>query len=604
MRTDSSGIGIGATLSQISHLDKSETIIAYYSHVLQPHEFNYNITTHEALAVLSSVRHFATYLRFTKFLIKTDHIDLKYIFKVQKTKQESHRLIRWALYLSGFDFTIQFCSGNSPKICMSDFLSRYDYEDQVEEVGALARSFTVDELERLEADCVDRRTQSTTKITEEQLPIIPDVEQMIRYTKDEKNIRNIQYPQKEIHQIFPKIMITDPRGNEVPFEEGYSTIIDPDFIQKENLLIETDFRHDDISTSGFDKNDFTNVGLDPFEDPQETPVVNEDDPIRTDVDKEPIKLTLRKNSEEGNNEYYITTKNQSQESQNNAENDSEQPSLKMTLKRRPSGNSDDYYISGYTLKMNDHLKALEQLENESEPNENDLENLTTYDRQQMAEMGHYTHVDQLRDRLDYYPVGSFPEEKLRALQLEDPMGGMMIIKYLEEQILPKEKRMRERVYKSENNFLIDENSHLLYHVELVAGGLVKDYCLVQLFVPEDICEYLIQEYHQRAHQGLDRLVAQIRQRYWFPRMVTKISNYINNCNICQLQKQLRNPFKAPLKTRKVVTNAGEVWYLDHFSPINTRKLGSLHSYAEDEPDDPIERRNKILSIQICTSSHR
>ena len=263
----------------------------------------------------------------------------------------------------------------------------------------------------------------------------------------------------------------------------------------------------------------------------------------------------------------------------------------MTLKRRPNRNSDDYYISGYTLEMNDHLKALEQLENESEPNEHDLENLTTCDRQQMAEMGHYTHVDQLRDRLDYYPVGSFPEEKLRALQLVDPMGGI-IIKYLEEQILPEEKRMRERVYKSENNFLIDENSCLLYHVELVAGGLVKDYCLVQLFVPKDICDYLIQEYHQRAHQGLDRLVAQIRQRYWFPRMVTKISNYINNCNICQLQKQLRNPFKAPLKTRKVVTNAGEVWYLDHFGPINTRKLGSLHSYAEDELDNPLKEETK------------
>ena len=77
-------------------------------------------------------------------------------------------------------------------------------------------------------------------------------------------------------------------------------------------------------------------------------------------------------------------------------------------------------------------------------------------------------------------------------------------------------------------------------------------------------------------------------------MVTKISNYINNCNICQLQKQLRNPFKAPLKTRKVVTNAGEVWYLDHFGQINTRKLGSLHSYAEDEPDDPLKEETKFF----------
>ena len=148
-----------------------------------------------------------------------------------------------------------------------------------------------------------------------------------------------------------------------------------------------------------DKNDFTNVGLDPFEDPQETPVANKDDPVRTNTDKEPIKLTLRKNSEEGNNEYYITSKNQSQESQDNAENNSKQLSLKMTLERRPNGNSDNYYISGYTLEMIDHLKALEQLENENKPKEHDLENSTAYDRQQMVEMGHYTHVDQFKRQI-------------------------------------------------------------------------------------------------------------------------------------------------------------------------------------------------------------
>ena len=47
-----------------------------------------------------------------------------------------------------------------------------------------------------------------------------------------------------------------------------------------------------------------------------------------------------------------------------------------------------------------------------------------------------------------------------------------------------------------------------------------------------------------------------------------------------------------MKTRKVVTNADEVWYLDHFSPINTRKLGSLHFYAKDEPDDPSKEETK------------
>ena len=68
--------------------------------------------------------------------------------------------------------------------------------------------------------------------------------------------------------MFPKITITDPKGNEVPFEEGYSTIIDPDSIQKERSVLETDSGYDDTSVSDFDKNDFTNAGLDSFDDPK------------------------------------------------------------------------------------------------------------------------------------------------------------------------------------------------------------------------------------------------------------------------------------------------------------------------------------------------
>ena len=52
----------------------------------------------------------------------------------------------------------------------------------------------------------------------------------------------------------------------------------------------------------------------------------------------------------------------------------------MTLKRGSTENSDNYYISRYTLEMNNHLKALEQLENENEPNEHELESATAYDR--------------------------------------------------------------------------------------------------------------------------------------------------------------------------------------------------------------------------------
>ena len=156
LRTDASGHGIGATLVQHKK-DGSEVVIAYYSRVLQPHEFNYDVTTREALAVLSAVRHFATYLRFVEdFVIQTDHVDLKYIFKERKSsKQESHRLIRWALYLSGFPCYIQFCSGNSPQIRMVDFLSRHNYEDENKAIGEIARKIEIEELKQLEDNCPD-----------------------------------------------------------------------------------------------------------------------------------------------------------------------------------------------------------------------------------------------------------------------------------------------------------------------------------------------------------------------------------------------------------------------------------------------------------------
>ena len=43
-------------------------------------------------------------------------------------------------------------------------------------------------------------------------------------------------------KCFPEITITDPKGNEVPFEEGYSTIIDPDSIPERKTRVRNRLR--------------------------------------------------------------------------------------------------------------------------------------------------------------------------------------------------------------------------------------------------------------------------------------------------------------------------------------------------------------------------
>ena len=225
LRTDASGHGIGATLVQ-HNKDGSEVVIAYYSRVLQPHEFNYDVTTREALAVLSAVRNFATYLRFVEdFVIQTDHVDLKYIFKERKSsKQESHQLIHWALYLLGFPCYIQFCSGNSPQIRMVDFLSRHNYEDENESIGEVARKIEIEDLKQLEDNCPDCGVDCYEKVSENLREIVPDEVQL---KEKEETLRKVELEQHEnvkrrdqatvgfIQSTIPNVLeihVTSPKG--------------------------------------------------------------------------------------------------------------------------------------------------------------------------------------------------------------------------------------------------------------------------------------------------------------------------------------------------------------------------------------------------------
>ena len=103
-------------------------VVAYYSRALNPHEVIYSIMEKEGLAVFSAVRHFATYLRFSKFEIRTDHRPLQWIYKSQKKPQENAILTHWGMYLSAFDFEISFIAGDSSLMKQSDWLSRESFE--------------------------------------------------------------------------------------------------------------------------------------------------------------------------------------------------------------------------------------------------------------------------------------------------------------------------------------------------------------------------------------------------------------------------------------------------------------------------------------------
>ena len=110
----------GGVLS-IRYSDGLQRPVAFISKSLSDTERNYKIYDKEMLVIvryLEVQRHFLEGIT-TKFEIWTDHKNLEYFMKVQKLNR---RQVRWALYLSKFDFMLKYVLGS--KMEKVDSLSR------------------------------------------------------------------------------------------------------------------------------------------------------------------------------------------------------------------------------------------------------------------------------------------------------------------------------------------------------------------------------------------------------------------------------------------------------------------------------------------------
>lgn len=106
LQTDASNLGLGAVLYQ--RIEDQEKVIAYSSRKLTPAEKNYTTTEKECLAVVWGIQKNIEYLEGISFTVITDHIALKWIFKLPNP---SGRLGRWVLELRNHDFNIEYRKG-------------------------------------------------------------------------------------------------------------------------------------------------------------------------------------------------------------------------------------------------------------------------------------------------------------------------------------------------------------------------------------------------------------------------------------------------------------------------------------------------------------
>lgn len=137
--TDAANEGIAAILYQKEN-NGVEKPIACTSRTLLENEKAFATVDKEALAIIFGVRKFSQYLLGREFIIRTDHKPLLGLFKENKEIPQRHRdrLQRWAVYLSGFQYKLEYIKGKEN--FMADCLSRlpvktntitdeYDYDN-------------------------------------------------------------------------------------------------------------------------------------------------------------------------------------------------------------------------------------------------------------------------------------------------------------------------------------------------------------------------------------------------------------------------------------------------------------------------------------------
>lgn len=114
LQTDASNTAIGAILS-----NKNGRPVAFTSRTLNKAESNYPVIEKELLAIVWAVKHFRPYLYGQKFLVRTDHKPLIYLFGM---KDPSSRLMKFRLVLEEYNFDVEYVKGSDN--AAADALSR------------------------------------------------------------------------------------------------------------------------------------------------------------------------------------------------------------------------------------------------------------------------------------------------------------------------------------------------------------------------------------------------------------------------------------------------------------------------------------------------
>uniref|UniRef100_A0AB38Z266 Polyprotein n=1 Tax=Breu errantivirus TaxID=3078398 RepID=A0AB38Z266_9VIRU len=120
-------------------------------------------------------------------------------------------------------------------------------------------------------------------------------------------------------------------------------------------------------------------------------------------------------------------------------------------------------------------------------------------------------------------------------------------------------------------------------------------------IPEDDeQDQIIQTRHDSNHRGIVETQKHISQKYFFPKMKSKITKVINLCRLCQKSKYERHPYKPKFLDTGTPSKPLEIVHMDIFIIKEKHYLTFCDRFSRLATSLPIRTRNTIHVINALT----
>ncbi len=169
-----------------------------------------------------------------------------------------------------------------------------------------------------------------------------------------------------------------------------------------------------------------------------------------------------------------------------------------------------------------------------------------------------------------------PDQSVQQHQDQDEDLGPMVRYLKDKDNLPADEKVARRIIHEAKYFVLDNNG-LLYHFDYPKKkGRPQDSIVKQLAIPKTLQDDVLRSYHDSlaggGHQGAERTIAKVREKYYWRHMNAHIEEYVKSCVSCQQSKRHYHARPAPL-TPLPPTDVFSRLHMDFLGPLKKTKEG-------------------------------